>query len=106
MLDRPDRPTALLCLSDAFAIEAIRAATDLGLRVPEDLSIVGYDDSRRASSSRPALTTIRQDVSAKGHIAAAARIRAIREGAPAEPERVLLPAELVVRESTGPAPQG
>jgi DNA-binding LacI/PurR family transcriptional regulator len=105
MLDRPDRPTGLLCLSDAFALDALRAANDLGLRVPEDLSIVGYDDSRYAQTARPALTTIRQDVTAKGKLAASALVRAIRDGVPAEPDRLLLPAELVVRDSTGPAPE-
>jgi DNA-binding LacI/PurR family transcriptional regulator len=106
MLERPDRPTGLLCLSDAFAVDALRAATDLGLRVPEDVSIVGYDDSRYARNARPALTTIRQDVTAKGKLAASALVKAIRDGAPAEPERLLLPAELVIRDSTGPAPKG
>jgi DNA-binding LacI/PurR family transcriptional regulator len=103
LLDRPDRPTGLLCVSDAFALEALRAAADLGLRVPDDLSVVGYDDSRPAATSRPPLTTIRQDVQAKGRLAVAALVRAINDpGSP--PERVLLPAELVVRGSTGPAP--
>ena len=104
LLDRPDRPTALLCVSDAFALDALRAAADLGLRVPDDLSVVGYDDSRLAPLSRPPLTTIRQDVLAKGRLAVAALVRAIRDADSAPPERVLLPAELVVRESTGPPP--
>ena len=45
LLDRPDRPTALLCYSDVMAFWAVRAAEDLGLRVPEDLSVVGFDDN-------------------------------------------------------------
>ena len=50
LLDRPDRPTALLCFSDVFAAQAIRAAEDLGLNVPADLSVVGYDDADFAST--------------------------------------------------------
>jgi DNA-binding LacI/PurR family transcriptional regulator len=103
LLEQPDRPTGLLCVSDAFALDALRAAADLGLRVPEDLSVVGYDDSRLAATSRPPLTTIRQDVRAKGRDAVAALVRAINDPS-GRPERVVLPAELVVRESTGPPP--
>jgi DNA-binding LacI/PurR family transcriptional regulator len=108
MLAAPDRPTGLLCLSDAFALDALRVASDLGLRVPEDLSIVGYDDSRYARTASPQLTTLRQDVTAKGQMAASALVRAVRDGevAPADPDRLMLPVELVVRESTGPAPKG
>jgi DNA-binding LacI/PurR family transcriptional regulator len=104
LLEGPDRPTALLCVSDAFALDALRAAADLGLRVPEDLAVVGYDDSRLAATSRPPLTTIRQDVQAKGRLAVAALVRAIEDPGSAPPERVLLSAELVVRGSTGPPP--
>lgn len=100
LLDRPDRPTGLLCVSDAFALEVLRAAADLGLRVPEDLSVVGYDDSRAAATSRPPLTTIRQDVREKGKLAVAALVRAINDPDSAPPERVVLPAELVIRDST------
>ena len=104
LLERPDRPTGLLCVSDAFALEAVRAAADLGLRVPEDLSVVGYDDSRVAATSRPPLTTIRQDVVAKGRLTVAALVRAIDDPDSAPPERETLPAELVVRDSTAPPP--
>ena len=104
LLDRPDRPTAVLCNSDAFALEVLRVATDLGLRVPEDLSVVGYDDSRVASDTRPPLTTIRQDVVLKGRLAATALVRAINEPDSGPPERLVLPAELVVRASTARAP--
>lgn len=104
LLERPDRPTGVLCLSDAFALEVLRAAGDLGLRVPEDVSVVGYDDSRVAATSRPPLTTIRQDVVAKGRLAVAALVRAIDDPLSAPPERIVLPAELVVRESTAPPP--
>ncbi|WP_227422425.1 LacI family DNA-binding transcriptional regulator [Pengzhenrongella sicca] len=100
-------PTALLCYSDVMAWGALHAAQDLGLRVPDDLSIVGFDDSALARRVRPALTTIRQDLGAKGRAAALALTAAIargRAGAGSEPEAIVLPTELVVRESTGPAP--
>lgn len=97
LLDRPDRPTAVVCFSDAFAFATIRAAESLGLEVPGDLSVVGFDDSRPAASSRPPLTTVRQDVAGKGR-AAVATIAEVMGGA--RPGPVMLPTELVVREST------
>ncbi|WP_243058491.1 LacI family DNA-binding transcriptional regulator [Nocardioides sp. SR21] len=97
LLDRPDRPTAVLCFSDAFAFATIRAAESLGLQVPADVSVVGFDDSTPAANSRPPLTTVRQNVAGKGR-AAVATIAAVMDGA--QPDPVMLPTELVVREST------
>lgn len=54
------RPTALFCANDLLALGTIRAAHELGLRVPEDLAIVGYDDVEFAANLDPALTTVRQ----------------------------------------------
>ncbi|MEU4694185.1 LacI family DNA-binding transcriptional regulator [Actinoplanes sp. NPDC023714] len=109
ILSRPDRPTAFLCFSDTTAVGVRQAADELGLRVPEDLSIVGFDDGPVAAQMRPALTTVRQDVVAKGRAAAAAltaEIRRFREGGPGGPvPHLLLATELVVRESSGPAPR-
>ena len=102
LLDRPDRPTALLCFSDVYAAHAVRAAADLGLRVPTDLSVVGYDDADFAATLRPALTTIRQEVGEKGRAAVAA-LTALIDGTPTR-ARTLLRTQLVVRESTAPAP--
>ena len=89
--------------------DAIFAVDYRGMSVPEDLSIVGFDDGPVAGRMRPALTTVRQDVVAKGRAAAAAltaEIRRFRDGGPAGPvPHLLLPTELVVRESSGPAPQ-
>ena len=99
LLDRPDRPTAVLCFSDAFALATIRAAESLGLRVPEDLSVVGFDDSVLAAASRPPLTTVHQDVAAKGAAAVAAITDVLDGGTPAP---VVLPTTLVVRGSTAP----
>jgi DNA-binding LacI/PurR family transcriptional regulator len=106
LLERPDRPTAMLCFSDVMAYRVVRTAEELGLRVPEDLSVIGFDDSPLARRMRPALTTVRQDVSGKGRAATAAltaAIEAARTGSkPGRAKRVLLPTELVVRDSTAP----
>ena len=108
LLNRPDRPTAVLCFSDVMATDVVRAAEDLGLRVPEDLSVVGFDDSPVALQMRPTLTTVRQDFTEKGRLAATLLIEALAQAsAPARARHHLLPTELVVRESTAPphAPQ-
>lgn len=105
ILDRSDRPTAVLCFSDVIALGVVRAAEELGLEVPRDLSVVGFDDSPLARRMRPALTTVRQDVEAKGRAAAAALTRAMAQGPEAgDVQHQLLPTELVVRRSTAPPP--
>lgn len=103
LLDRSDRPTAILCFSDAFALATVQVADSLGLRVPEDLSVVGYDDSPLAAASRPPLTTVHQEVTTKGQAAVRALMNLMRSDA-GEPARVVLPTSLVVRESTAPPP--
>jgi DNA-binding LacI/PurR family transcriptional regulator len=105
LLDRPDRPTAVLCFSDAFAVETMQVAQSLGLKVPEDLSIVGFDDSPLAVAATPQLTTVRQEVSTKGQEAVRALMGVMTASEPGPVERVLLPASLVVRGSTAP-PRG
>ncbi len=106
LLDGDARPTAILCFCDALAQGVVRAAIDSGLRVPQDLSVVGFDDNPLAERMRPALTTVRQDVEAKGRAAAAALTTAIersKRGVTNRARHVLLPTELVVRESTARA---
>jgi DNA-binding LacI/PurR family transcriptional regulator len=108
LLDDGDRPTAVLCFSDAIADGVIQTAADLGLRVPADVSVVGFDDNPLAVRMEPKLTTVRQDVAAKGRMAAAALVDAIGQGRadPAQEARhILLPTELVVRDSTAPPPR-
>jgi DNA-binding LacI/PurR family transcriptional regulator len=104
VLSRPDRPTAVVCFSDAFAVTTMKVAEELGLRVPEDLSIVGYDDSPLATASRPQLTTVHQEVASKGHEAVRALVALMGPDRPDAVERILLPTSLVVRESTAPPP--
>ena len=97
----------MICFSDSLAADVLRAAADVGLRVPAELSVVGFDDSSLALRLAPPLTTVAQDVVAKGALAAEELIKAVRRRRSGEPERVrhhLLPTELVVRQSTGPPP--
>ncbi|WP_232376702.1 LacI family DNA-binding transcriptional regulator [Amycolatopsis aidingensis] len=102
LLDSAPRPTALLCMSDELALAAIAAGRERGLRVPEDLSVAGFDDAPPARWSDPPLTTVRQDLVRKGSLAGELGL-ALLAGGPV-PEPVTLGVELVVRGSTGPAP--
>jgi DNA-binding LacI/PurR family transcriptional regulator len=105
LLAGPDRPTAVLCFSDVLAAEVVRAATEIGLRVPADLSVVGFDDSPLARRMQPELTTVRQDVVEKGTVAAAELVAAIkgrRSGDEPPVRHHHLPTTLVVRGSTAP----
>lgn len=108
LFEADDELTAVLCFSDVLALGVMGAAEELGRSVPGALSVVGFDDSPLATRVRPRLTTVRQDVAAKGRLAADALMRAIehaRSATPARAQRHLLPTELVVRDSTGPAPR-
>jgi DNA-binding LacI/PurR family transcriptional regulator len=107
VLDRPDRPTAVLCFSDVLALGLMHQAAARGLEVPRDLSVVGFDDSPLSRLSQPTITTVRQDVAAKGREAASALVAAIaaaRAGTKPRARRINLPAELVIRDSTAPPP--
>lgn len=92
------RPTALLCMSDQLAFAAIAAAHRLGLRVPADVSIIGFDDTPQAAWSEPPLTTVRQDLAGKGRVAGEL-VMDLLAGEPIPPP-VELPVSLAVREST------
>jgi DNA-binding LacI/PurR family transcriptional regulator len=96
-------PTAVLALSDAIARGVISALDDKGFTVPADVSVVGFDDNPVGRRTRPALTTVRQDVDAKGRAAVQALTSAI-ERAKKHPggraKHLVLPTELVVRDST------
>lgn len=92
------RPTAVLAVSDIMAIGAIRAAKRLGMEVPGDLEVIGFDDIPLAAASQPALSTVHQPIPEKGRVATRLLIRELDEGGPRE--RIVLPTELVLREST------
>jgi DNA-binding LacI/PurR family transcriptional regulator len=96
------RPTAILAMSDVLALGALQAAAELGLHVPDDLSLVGFDDSPAASLAMPPLTTIAQPHEEKGRLAADWLLEAIAERRMRRGRRTLLPTQLVVRKSTAP----
>jgi DNA-binding LacI/PurR family transcriptional regulator len=95
-------PTAVLAMSDILALGALEAAAELGVSVPEQLSVVGFDDSPGAAHATPPLTTVSQPHEEKGRLAAEQLIDAIEAGGSGEPRRTVLATELVVRESTAP----
>lgn len=97
-------PTAVFCVSDELAVGAENWLSDHGLGVPEDVSVVGFDDISLASSVRPKLTTIRQPIEEIGKRAAEILIAAIegKEDTACTPRQILLPHSLIVRDSSGP----
>jgi DNA-binding LacI/PurR family transcriptional regulator len=95
-------PTAILAMSDVLATGALQAAAELGLRVPEDLSLVGFDDGPAAALTSPPLTTIAQPHEEKGRLAAEWLLEDILSPQLRNPRRAILPTKLVVRKSTGP----
>jgi len=101
LLALPDRPTAIFAGSDLQALGVIEAARTLGLRVPTDLSIVGYDDLQLAQWSSPALTTVHQPLLQMAEEAARLVIRMAEQPLPSTP-RMDLATHLVTRESTAP----
>lgn len=101
LLNRPDRPTALLVINDLLAIAVMRAANDLGLTVPDDLSVAGFDDIPLASYTMPRLTTVSGKAEASGRDAV--RLLLNRFAEPDLPQQVTTAeVQLIVRESTGP----
>jgi len=94
--------TALFAFNDISAIGAIRAFRDAGLRVPEDVSVVGFDDIQAAAYLTPRLTTVRQPLQQMGEMAASQLLLRIANRGKKMRQRILLAPELVVRESTGP----
>jgi DNA-binding LacI/PurR family transcriptional regulator len=101
LLDQAERPTAVLAMSDELARGLLRATAERGIRVPSDISVVGYDDTPEAVREPPALTTVYQPLAEKG--ATAVRLLLSPEFDPHV--RIELPTRLVVRASTAPAPR-
>ena len=100
ILDGQDRPTVVFALSDILAAGVLDAAYELGLDVPSQLSVAGYDDQPEAVWLRPRLTTVRQPIEAKGRVAADFLVSAIRGNARHPHQK--LHTSLIVRESTAP----
>lgn len=96
----PHRPDAIFAASDAMANGALRAIKEAGLKVPDDIALVGFDDMPFAALADPPLTTVRQPVTRTGMVAAETLIDLIEHpGSPTR--RIILPTELVIRRSCG-----
>ncbi len=94
------RPTAILAMSDVMAIGVMWAAREVGLRVPEDLSVVGFDDADVAAHSSPPLTTVHQPIRQKGEESARLLLRMISSPDQDRPEHKMLETRLIIRGST------
>lgn len=93
--------TAVFAHNDVMALGAINELRTQGLSVPEDVSVVGFDDVSPGRYSFPQLTTVRQDVAALGNLAATALLDALKSGDSLPQQRTVLPVEFVTRASTG-----
>ena len=103
LLERKNPPTAIFAANDDMAVATVRVADSLGINVPGQLSVAGFDDIALARQVFPSLTTIRQPLSKMSERAAESLIEGKKNGESiTEPETV--PATLMIRESTGPAP--
>jgi DNA-binding LacI/PurR family transcriptional regulator len=103
LLARQKPFTALFAYNDISAIGAIRAIQEQGLRVPQDISVIGFDDIPGAAFNNPSLTTVRQPLNRMGEVAAQSLLDRI-EGKKEYPNEIAIEPELVVRESTAKAP--
>jgi LacI family transcriptional regulator len=100
LLARPEPPTAVFAVNDLAAAGALRALSEAGLRVPHDVSVVGFNDIPMVAQTTPPLTTLRLPLHAMG-VAAAERLLAILSGEEVT-EPIVVPVELIRRESTAP----
>lgn len=97
LLDGPEPPTAVFCYNDMSAYGAMRAVRDRGLRIPEDISVAGFDDLFLSSYTDPPLTTVRQPMREMGREAAGILLDLVAGGAPAS---IVKPGTLLPRQST------
>ena len=97
--------TAVLSFNDVAAIGCIRALHDSGLRVPQDVSVVGFDDIKEAAFQTPSLTTIRQPLHQMGELAVQLLLQQLRPSETKPPPQVAVEPELIIRESSCPARQ-
>jgi LacI family transcriptional regulator len=102
LLDLRPRPTAVVCFNDKVAVGVMEAAVTRGLRVPEDLSVAGFDDIDVSRATTPRLTTVRQPLQEMGRTAVTMLMRQL-DGHAHEALSMELETRLVVRQSTGPA---
>jgi len=100
LMNLKNRPEAIFCCDDDIAMGCLRGLAELGLRVPEDIAVVGFDDAHISSHPCIQLTTISQDVEQMGRLSAELLVRRI-ENKDAEPQRVVLEPHLMIRRSCG-----
>jgi LacI family transcriptional regulator len=105
VLDQPDPPTAIFAGCDEVALGVIEAARIRGLRVPQDISIVGFDDTQLARMAAPPLTTVRQPLREMGGVALRTAMR-LAAGKTIESHHVELATALIVRGSTAARADG
>jgi LacI family transcriptional regulator len=101
LLTLPTRPTALFCADDLIALGAMDALFDAGLRVPEDISVVGVDDVQAASLRQVALTSVRQPTAEMGRRAVQLLLERMLGAPDAEPIEIVLRPKLIVRRTSG-----
>lgn len=105
LLSLPERPTAVFAVSDRAAQGAMDAIREAGLRIPDDISLVGFDDLSQSAHALPPLTTVRYAREQMGRLAVAQLLARLNQVIPPDdPLRTNVRAQLVVRASTGPAP--
>jgi LacI family transcriptional regulator len=105
LLRRRPRPTAIFAANDQTAIQTMRTAAELGVRVPDDVSIAGFDNIPESALTRPPLTTVDQSIQALGHAAVRTLLTLIDDpesNDPLHPIHITLPTQLVIRSSTAP----
>ena len=99
LLELEERPTAVFCTNDTVAAGAMKAVIRAGLRIPEDVAIIGFDDSSVSRVVEPELTTVRIDMDQMGRLATE-KLFDLIEGIPFTETRIVIPTELVVRSSS------
>jgi LacI family repressor for deo operon, udp, cdd, tsx, nupC, and nupG len=104
LLTRHEPPTAIFCFNDEMAMGVYQTAARAGVRIPDDLSVVGFDDIRYAAHMLPPLTTIAQPMREIGEGTVRLLLQILQDPSVA-PEPITLPHILTVRSSTAPAPR-
>ena len=104
LLALPVRPTCILFTDDFSGIGGLNAITEAGLRVPEDISVAGYDGIRLASMTNPKLTTYRQDTTVLGKTAAARLVELIERPKTTLLDRIIIPGQFIEGKSIGEIP--
>jgi LacI family transcriptional regulator len=102
LMREPRPPTALFCANDLMALGALEALKEMGLSVPADVSLIGYDDQEMAQHTRPALTSILLPNAEMGRWAAECLVAEVIHGRPVRPRHVKMDCPLVERDSVGP----